>query len=248
MIKTYLIEDENQEEQEDKSMILFNSLQILVKQPFNLCCKVHHSILSSPINEKIWELYNKDLLESIGVCVEYESNGSHMSGMDLKCSFGSLSNKSAKYTNKDCLDISSYRLTSVCSEQDCGSPEIIIEEIMKRKNFDYYSIIARKEEEIKIDYQWFLIPSDAMFVNPQFYQWFPLFGKRGKKKDVQVGWTTNELDGSKMSISFAMSSQLWMHLSITEEIKNSFLIAETCVLKNDLKKLSFVELAEKLNL
>jgi hypothetical protein len=37
---------------------------------------------------------------------------------------------------------------------------------------------------------------------------------------MQIGWTTNEINGCKMSIYFNMSSQLWIHINITDEIKN----------------------------
>jgi Ser-tRNA(Ala) deacylase AlaX len=72
--------------------------------------------------------------------------------MDINCSLGRISNKSAKYSNnKKSIDISSYRLTTVCSEKKCGTPTEIIEEINKRKNFDYYSFIVRDETDKKSD-------------------------------------------------------------------------------------------------
>jgi hypothetical protein len=47
--------------------------------------------------------------------------------MDINCSFGKISNKSAKYSNnKKNTDISSYRLTTICSEKNCGTYTEII--------------------------------------------------------------------------------------------------------------------------
>jgi sulfatase maturation enzyme AslB (radical SAM superfamily) len=88
--------------------------------------------------------------------------------MDINCSLGRISNKSAKYSNnKKNIDISSYRLTTVCNAKNCGSPQEIIQEINSRKNFDYYSFIIRDEMSCgsgggtdQISYDWFLIPSN----------------------------------------------------------------------------------------
>ena len=153
-----------------------------------------------------------------------KSDGSHSSGMDINCAMGRISNKSSKYSkNKQNIDISSYRLTTVCSENKCGEPEAIITEINRRKNFDYYSVIIRDETSKgdTIKYDWLLIPSSYGVLDPSSYTWSPIMGKN---KDKQVGWHTNELNGSKMAITFSMSSQLWIHINMTEDIKK-FIIA-----------------------
>jgi hypothetical protein len=56
-------------------------------------------------------------------------------------------------------------------------------------------------------------------VDPTAYTWTPKIGKQGKKKDTVIGWETNTVNGSNMCIIFSMSSQLWVHIEITEEMK-----------------------------
>ena len=132
----------------------------LININFNKCVKGYHLINSSSINETMWEDINAIIFSSLGINIYSKSDGSHSSGMDINCSLGRISNKSAKYTsNKKSIDISSYRLTTVCSEKKCGTPSEIIEEINKRKNFDYYSFIVRDETNNEnISYDWLLIP------------------------------------------------------------------------------------------
>jgi hypothetical protein len=69
-----------------------------------------------------------------------------------------------------------------------------------------------------------------------------MIGKRGKNKDEQVGWTTNEINGCKMGITFSMSSQLWMHITISEELKK-FIIASTTL--NNTQTFNYIELGDK---
>lgn len=202
----------------------------LIVENFVKCVKGYHLLNSSPISETMWEDLNFILFSSVGIEVYSKSDGSHSSGMDICCSLGRISNKSSKYpANKKCIDISSYRLTTVCSEKNCGAPLDIIQEINTRKNFDYYSFIVRDETTDKdyITYDWLLIPSNYIVLDPSSYTWEPTLGKRGKNKDTQIGWKTNEIcGGCKMSITFSMSSQLWIHIEMTEEIKK-FIVART---------------------
>lgn len=124
---------------------------------------------SSPINETIWEDLNSLIFTLSNIEVYSKSEGSHSPGMDINSSFGKLSNKSAKYSkNKKSIDISSYRLTTVCNNSKCGTPQEIIEEINKRKNFDYYSFIMRDEttDPNTITYDWVLIPSNYPSFRP----------------------------------------------------------------------------------
>jgi hypothetical protein len=218
----------------------------LIDVTFKKCVKGYHLINSSSINETIWEDINSLVFSSLGIQVYSKSDGSHLSGMDIDCALGRISNKSAKYaTNKKSIDISSYRLTSVCSEKNCGTPAEIIEEINRRKNFDYYSFIVRDESNPeKISYDWILIPSNYITLDPSSYNWEPTIGKRGKNKDSQVGWHTNEINGCKMSITFSMSSQLWIHIEMTEAIKK-FIIASAEV--DNKPKYNYIELLDKLN-
>lgn len=205
----------------------------LLEENFKKCVKGYHLVNSSPIIEKIWEELNATLFTSVGIEVQSKSDGSHSPGMDIQCSLGGISNKSGKYSNqKKSIDISSYRLTTVCNAKNCGTPQEIIQEINKRKNFDYYSFIIRDESvgSGQISYDWLLIPSNHLVLDPSSYTWEPTFGKRGKNKDAQVGWNTNEINGCKMSVTFSMSSQLWMHINMSEEIKQ-FIVASTNVNK-----------------
>jgi hypothetical protein len=200
-----------------------------MNENFGKCVKGYHLVNTSPINETVWEDINALIFVQSGINVYSKSEGGHLSGMDISSSMGNISNKSAKYSSdRASIDISSYRLTTVCSEKSCGNIQSIVEEINKRKNFDYYSLIIRDETtdkggptqtKDKIHYDWLLVPSDYNVLDPAAYEWVPTMGQRGKNKDMQVGWHTNEINGCKMSIRFSMSSQLWMHIDMTGEIK-----------------------------
>lgn len=198
---------------------------------FEKCVKGYHLLNSSPINETIWETINIEVLQKSGCNVTTSSNGSHSSGRDIICDLGGLSNKSAKYNKgKTEFSISSYRLTTVCSDKDCGNISNIINEINNRKNYEYYSFIVRNEKDNEIEYDWYLIPSDHPTFNPNTYSWSSMLGQRGKKTGEQIGWKTNEIDGSKMTISFSMSSQLWLTINVTEELK-TYIISSCTVNK-----------------
>jgi len=228
----------------DDDLLLEN--RELIQENFKKCVKGYHLLNTSPINETIWEDLNSLIFSSSGIEVYSKSDGSHLSGMDIHSSVGKISNKSAKYSaNKKSISISSYRLTKVCSEKHCGTPEEIIQEINDRKNFDLYSFIVRDElsDPNNIGYDWFLIPSNYIPLNPSSYQWQPTLGKRGKKIDTQIGWHTNEINGCKMTVTFSMSSQLWIHIDLNEEIKN-FIIASSSANKTPLY--NYIEIADKL--
>jgi hypothetical protein len=218
----------------------------LIQENFKKCVKGYHLLNTSPINETIWEDLNALIFSSSGIDVYSKSDGSHQSGMDIHSSVGNISNKSAKYShNKNNISISSYRLTKICSEKNCGTYEEIIQEINNRKNFDFYSLIVRDEtsDPNNINYDWFFIPSNYAPLDPSGYQWQPTLGKRGKKIDTQIGWHTNEINGYKMSVTFSMSSQLWIHIVLNEEIKN-FIIASSST--NKIPLYNYIEIADKL--
>ena len=88
-----------------------------------------------------------------------------------------------------------------------------------------------------------MIPSNYLILDPSSYAWEPTIGKRGKNKDAQVGWNTNEIDGCKMSITFSMSSQLWIHIEMTKEIKK-FIVASAVV--ENKPKYNYIDLLDKL--
>ena len=148
---------------------------------------------------------------------------------------------------KKSVDISSYRLTTVCNAKNCGTPQEIIQEINSRKNFDYYSFIIRDDVcgvANQISYDWFIIPSNYLVLDPSSYTWEPTIGKRGKNKDTQVGWHTNEINGCKMTITFSMSSQLWMHINMNDEIKK-FIVANAVVTNKP--SYNYIQLSEKIH-
>lgn len=201
---------------------------------FIKCVNGYHLLNKNPINETIWETINSEILQISGFNVYNSSNGSHLPGRDISSNFGTFSNKSSKYNkNKDEFSISSYRLTTVCSDKKCGNISDIISKINSRKNFTNYSFLVRNETNDNIEYDWYLIPSDYSIFNPESYNWEPMFGKRGNKLGEQIGWETNKLFNSKMAINFSMSSQLWINISVTNELK-SFIISSCTVNKKNI--------------
>ena len=186
-----------------------------------VCVKGYHLINSEPINETTWETINEQVLTLSGYTVHHTSKGSHAPGCDIQSSFGTLSNKSAKYDKlKTNFSISSYRLTTVCSDKNCGNIQDILLEINRRKNFQFYSFLVRHENQNEtqnndydtILYHWYVIPADHPSLDPLSYTWEPMLATRGHKNGTQTGWKTNSIDGHKMNITFSMSSQLWIQL------------------------------------
>ncbi len=225
------------------SIIISDEVRIRLGLNFSKCVKGYHLVNDDPIKESPWEDINAIVLNASGCSVNSKSNGSHQSGGDLSCSLGEFSNKSTQYeSGNKSFKISSYRLTTVCSDKTPGNIEDIIAEINIRKNFTFYSIIVRQDTETHILYEWYLIPSDFPALNPASYKWHAKLGKKGKNKDAITGWETNELNGSSMSITFSMSSQLWIHLSITDDMKK-FIIGSCCV--NRGRKYNYIQLYEK---
>ena len=223
--------------------ILSTQLRAGLSSNFVKCVKGYHLINDDPIKETPWEDINAQILSASGCAVQSKSNGSHKPGADLSCSLGNLSNKSTQYEsgNSD-FKLSSYRLTKVCSDKVPGKIEDILAEIQARKDFEFYSIVVRAEEDKQILYDWYLLPSNFPAVNPASYTWQPKLGKIGTKKGDITGWETNEVNGSKMSITFSMSSQLWMDIHITDEMKE-FLVASCKVDKG--RKYNYIQLFEK---
>lgn len=218
-----------------------------LRDSFTKCVTGYHLINNDPIKEAVWEEINRIVLEHSGCPVQSQSCGSHAPGADLTCSLGRFSNKSTKWSGgktKGTFDISSYRLTSVCSDKNNGDVATILGEIQRRKNFEYYSIIVREEIEENIKYDWYLLPCDYPAVNPESYEWKSKIGKQGKNKDSVVGWETNVVDGSHMSITFSMSSQLWMNIQITEAMKE--FVVGTCSVKKG-RKYDYIQLLELLH-
>ena len=214
------------------SLVLSTELIKIFTIYFEKCVRGYHLINKNPIKESIWESINTQILIYSGCTILSESNGSHLPGSDISSSIGNFSNKSVKYTENTYskFKISSYRLTTVCSSSNPGNIIDIIAEIDKRKNFEYYSIIARYENtnpNKKNHYDWIIIPSNHPSVNPSSYIWIPTIGKNGKNKDIQIGWETNIINGSSMKICFSMSSQLWLSINLDTEFKEKYIVSTT---------------------
>jgi hypothetical protein len=235
--------DDDEEVIEAESMTTMTMPSDAFGANFVKCVKGYHLVNDDPIKEAPWEDINAIILNASGCPVTSQSGGSHKSGGDIQCSMGGFSNKSTQY-DPGCgsFKISSYRLTTVCSDKTPGKIEEIIAEIQRRKDFTYYSIIVREEDETGILYDWYLIPSDFPAFNPASYTWHPKLGKIGKNKGAVVGWETETLDGSSMSITFSMSSQLWMDIAVTKEMKK-FVVGSCKVAKG--RKYNYIELFEK---
>ncbi len=107
-----------------------NNIYIKLKKQqhqFNIFIKGYHMINKTPIKDIVWE--------EINCYITYKASGNHVSGKDI--GFDNI-NISAK-KNNNIINISSYRLTSVCNSRTPGNEKDIIYEIEKRdKSFDYY--------------------------------------------------------------------------------------------------------------
>jgi hypothetical protein len=139
--------------------------------------------------------------------------------------------------------MSSYRLTSVCSLVQPGAITDILKEIDRRSTFDFHSVLVRNQKSDQIYYDWYLLPRHYGRLNPHQYTWTPMIGKRGLHTGIVVGWESNVVDGSSMSIRFNMSSQLWTQLSVSSDLKQ-FRIA-SCVV-NRHRRMSYIELNDRL--
>ena len=182
-----------------------------IKQEFRNEIKGYHLINSSPIKESVWEEINRNIVRNECIITE-EANGNHLSGKDNKFDCWTISNKTCKIEKNKNINISSYRLTTVCNDKSPGNKDNIIKEIEKRdNNFEYYSILLRKENKDSIIYYWCIVPKDYYIFNIKNYNLEAKIGKKGIKKDNIVGWKSKYCD-----ITFSMSSQLWYHFKLND--------------------------------
>ena len=225
------------------SNVFTDELRSTLNDNFTMAVKGYHLMNNDPIKEVVWESINAMVLNASGCNVDSQSSGSHKSGQDLSCSLGTFSNKSTQYgSNKKSFKISSYRLTTVCSDKTHGDINAIIAEIERRKNFTYYSIIVREESDTEFLYDWYLIPSDYPAFDPASYSWQHKLGKTKNKIGEVMGWETDNMDGSSMSITFSMSSQLWIDVHLTPDM-NTFIIGSSRVTKGS--SLNYIQLYKK---
>jgi hypothetical protein len=205
----------------------------------------YHIVNQEPLKEAQWEEINSQVLSYSGYKITETASGSHSSGCDLKSNIGNFSNKTTKQS-KTAISISSYRLSSVCNQKDPGCLETIMSEIEKRdSSFTHYSLLVRDEQQKEprsLCYHWYIIPKYEQSVQARKYTWKPMYAKRGKKKE-QLGWETEPIHGCKMSITFSMSSQLWIHLPL-EKLKK-FVVGTVEVDKRGVR--NYLELYDMMN-
>lgn len=188
----------------------------------------YHMIHRQAIKESVWEEINCNIVKH--VCnVSDQSNGSHVSGKDNKFDNYNISNKTTKKRGKK-VHISSYRLTTLCSNKHPGNPQQIINEIKKRNDsFDYYSLLIREDLcHTKLKYEWYMIPKDHYL-----FQINHLLPKMDKNKNGMIGWKSQHCN-----IIFSMSSQLWYNFNI-EQIRQYKLC--NCTIHNDKPKIDYAQ-------
>ena len=190
----------------------------------------YHMVNDMPIKEATWESVLHCALSGVG-CEHEWKNGGHQSGWDIKVGTIGISCKSCK-KEKDNLKISSYRMTTCSTIQ-----EFITEIDETRANFEYYSVLARTETTDDITYSAYMIPSNV--IKAKNHEW-----QEHRKKDKVTRWTSNIVDGVKMSISTSMSNQLWIDV-------REACIKEYCVLYNvkvsKRKHMDYITLFDKLS-
>lgn len=179
-----------------------------VKKCFMNELRGFHLINTCAIKESFWEEINRNIVRD--KCVVNDiADGNHKSGKDMRFNDWNISNKTCKL-EKNNINISSYRLSSVCNNKEIGTKEHIMEEIEKRDNsFEYYSILIRDEHKDKnqITYHWCIIPKTFFVFDLNNQSFVPKIGVKGKSKGKVAGWK-----GEYFDITFSMSSQLWFHM------------------------------------
>ena len=210
-----------------------------ITSAFNSEIRGYHSINRTPIKESVWEDFNYNIVSK--VCdVTNEANGNHLSGADMCFNGQGISMKSAKIEKDNSINISSYRLTKVCSDRKPGNIDDIIDEINNRdQSYNYYSILFRKENNGIIKYYWCIIDKTCSIFKMNKENIIAKIGKRGRNKDQQVGWSS-----TNFAISFSMSSQLWYNLKI-EDIYD-YIIAEIEI-DTTTTKISYSDVFELIN-
>jgi len=210
-----------------------------ITSAFNSEIRGYHSINRTPIKESVWEDFNYNIVSKV-CTVTNAANGNHLSGSDMCFNEQGISMKSAKIEKDNSINISSYRLTKVCSDRTPGNIEEIVNEINKRdQSYNYYSILFRKENNTIIKYYWCLIDKTCSIFKMNIDNIKAKIGKRGRNKDQQVGWSSNNFD-----INFSMSSQLWYKLKY-EDIYD-YIIAEIEIDMAD-SKISYSDVFELIN-
>lgn len=212
-----------------------NNIYIKLKhqQPrFTSVLKGYHMLNKTPIAGAVWEELNCDIVSDV-CTISDEANGNHLSGKDNRFDNFNISNKTSKTDKNDIISISSYRLTSVCSDKSPGDEREIIQEIEKRdSSFEYYSILNCKRDGEKLLYEWYMIPKDYYLFKMKTLK--HKIGQQGKKKGTIVGWSSDYCD-----ILFSMSSQLWYKFMVKDIKKYRICSVE---IDNSKPKLSYSQI------
>ena len=106
----------------NKNNIFFVMKSYYICKEFKNNIKGYHYINNSPIKEAIWENINVDIVKDKCSVGDF-ANGNHKSGKDNKFNNWNISNKTCKFDEKGKTSVSSYRLTSVCSNRNKGKKE-----------------------------------------------------------------------------------------------------------------------------
>lgn len=170
-----------------------------IRNEFKKAIKGYHYISNDVIKESVWENINYQSVKDT-FSIQYYSNGSHKSGLDIEYNNYKISNKTGKINlKKRIIEISSYRLTK------CSTIEDYIKEIDRRdSNFDYYFLLGREEKENKLIYNGYIIPKNIDIL------------KSIKDKDKWNISPNKDLKHNFARIVKNMSSQLWITLPLDE--------------------------------
>lgn len=214
-----------------KNNIFYNFKKTKIIENFKKEIIGYHILCNEVIKESKWEEINKNIIDSHHN-INYISNGNHSSGIDTIIEKWKISNKTSKI-ERNKINISSYRLTNVCSNKKIGDEKNILNEIIKRDNsFNFFSILLRKEEKNKLTYFWLIIPKEFFIFKITNKKLYKKYGKIGKNKNEIIGWYSTFFD-----ITFSMSSQLWFHFNF-DEIKK-YIITSTCIDLKILPKIKY---------
>jgi hypothetical protein len=183
------------------------------EKTFQKTVRGYHLLNKAPIKEIVWENLFARISQIEGAETEHKA-GNHLPGSDVKIqdidtdNMTSFSCKSCKI-ERNYMKVSSYRMTK------CNTIDDFIDEIdVKRANYNFYSLLARKEnkknnEIVSIDYYLYIIP--AKLIKASTLQWRIQTNKHTQKI---TSWVTERKNGVSMSIQKSMSNQLWIELSL----------------------------------
>jgi hypothetical protein len=188
--------------------------------------KGFHMVNDNYIKESVWEHVFLQFFNGITNNIKYDS-GSHKPGSDCIIDNISYSNKTTIIKKNNTINISSYRLSS-CNNNIL---KMIHEIDVVKKNFDFYSLLARVQHLDYITYKYYKIPSDFFTANN--FTW----------EETKTQWKTNKLNGINLNIRKSMSFQLWINVDC-DSIKD-YMIHSVDVKKNE--KIFYKDLYERLS-